>query len=117
MNWPPLNPGELRDQISIQVLSTEQDSTGGTPDPADDDNWSEHVACRARMSPTTGRELQEAGKQQGEVSVTFRMHWVYGVAETMRIVHSGTGKKFDIRAVLNEDGMNAVMRLLCRERN
>ena len=117
MNWPPLNPGELRDQISIQVLSTEQDSTGGTPDENLDASWSEYAACRARMSPTTGREVQEAGKQQGEVSVTFRMHWMYGVVENMRIVHGGTSKKFDIRAVLNEDGMNAVMRLLCRERN
>lgn len=117
MPWPQMNPAELRHSVVIQSLSEERDENGGFPSESDDANWTDLVRARAKVSPVTGRELQEAGKQQGEVSTTITLRYQPGITDQMRVKNETTGQYWDIRAVLNQDGRNLWLKLLCRERD
>lgn len=115
-----MNSGPLRDRITIQARPADKDGGGQRSLPYAD------VPGLARMqsevSDLTGRELATAQAITAEASVGIRMrgfrNWRAQLKPDMRAVQDlpdGTNRLFDIKAILNPDGRDRELRLICVE--
>lgn len=110
----PVRAGAMRERVVIQALSTDRDSYGGEVDPADDASWADFWRCWADLQPMTGRELQEAGQLQSEITAECRMRYRVGITTEMRLVHGST--VYDIRSVIDAGTLKREIVLGIRER-
>lgn len=101
----------MRDRITIQSPSTTRDATGGVTDA-----WTDVVTIWANVDPLTGRELEEAQKQWGEVTYQIDIRYYAGLDSTMRVLDIRSGAYYDIRAVLDLNHRRRKIQLMCRER-
>lgn len=110
----PVRAGMMRERVVIQQFSAERDTYGGEADPADDINWSEFWRCWGDLQPLTGRELQQAGQLQSEITAECRLRYKAGITTEMRLVQGTT--VYDIRSVIDAGTLKRELVLGIRER-
>lgn len=111
MKWPSVDPGRFRDRVTIERKKSERDSMGGVKE-----QWEAIAPVPADVQDLTGRELQEAQKQWGEVTAQVFIRYFSGVDETMRLKDHATSEYYDIRGVVDVGGYRHLMQLFCRKR-
>lgn len=92
-----MRAGRLNRRITIQQNSPSQDSNGNLTD-----SWSTFAKVWASIEPLRGREFLEAQAINPETTVRFRIRYVSGVTEDMRIKDEND-ELYDITAVLHLD--------------
>lgn len=78
-----LNPGTMRDRITIQKRASADSITG--------DTFTDLITCFAQFRPTRGREFREGSVALGEQRATFTVQYIENVEQIDRIVHHGRG--------------------------
>lgn len=103
-----MKAGRLRQRVTFQTLSTEQDSDGATVE-----TWTDAFgqAISADITHLSGRELVAAQAVQSKVSARIEVRHRPGFVTSMRAVHRGT--LYDIEAVIpDRTGLRSIT-LLC----
>lgn len=107
-----MNPGRLRDLVTIQNRAAGVDGYG-QPNGA----WQNVTTCWARVDELDGRELVNAREVVGEVSARVTMrgfpNWRTRIKQTSRIVFGE--RTFEVLSVINPDGRNDYLQLLVME--
>lgn len=76
--------------------------------------WSSFAAgIPAYITPLSGRELLASGAIASEISHRVVMRYIAGIVAGMRV--DCNGRKFTIKAVLNEEERNQKLTLMCAE--
>lgn len=100
--------GKLRDKVTIQKLTTSQDSYGGVTE-----SWSTQASVWANVEYLSGNELfraQQANSQaKGRVTIRRRTD----IEPTMRILHGSD--YLEIISVYPSDNMGKATELLFKE--
>lgn len=91
-----MRAGELDRKIVIQSSTPTRDDYGGEVQ-----GWSTYATVWAKFTPLRGTERFAAQQPVAVIAGTFRLYWLAGVDETMRISHDG--QYWDIRSI-NEIG-------------
>lgn len=103
-----LDPGALRERISLQSKVITQDSTG-----APVETWSEIAALWAAKEPLSGREFFDAQGVFEENIVRFRIRYREGMDPAMRIAHGG--RTYNIKSIIDPEERHRELELLCAE--
>jgi len=74
-----MNTGRLRDRLTIQTYTDVIAANGETTK-----TWTTFATVFAEIRPVSGRELEVAGKVQGELSHAIRIRFLSGVLDKMR---------------------------------
>ena len=80
-----MRAGALNLSVDIQSLTATQDATGQPVE-----SWSTFATVYANRRDVRGRERFEADQTIAVRSATYRIRWLAGLNETMRIVDAGT---------------------------
>jgi len=104
-----MRAGLLRKKITIQELSSAQNEYGEA-----EDTWQEFATVRAGVEPLREREYFEAKQTQSESTKKFRIRYLAGVTNKMRILYDG--KTFDIESVIDTDERHRELVILAVER-
>jgi SPP1 family predicted phage head-tail adaptor len=106
-----INPGRLKDKITIQRQVTPQDEyTQPLDDPWEDlysNVFAEYIA-------QGGREFYIAQKINSETTAVFKIRYKPGINTTMRILFEGS-RMFDILFIDDTNKRNGELSMLCRE--
>lgn len=105
-----VRPGDLRHIIEIQTNSGSRTSTGGVAD-----NWTKHADARAAIWNWKGDEVVVNDKVTSQSYFNFRIYYISGVTEDMRIVYGS--RTFEIVHIKNIEERNRVLDLVCLEIN
>ena len=102
-----LDPGRLRERVTIQQATESRNSLGEVTQ-----TWSTFVERWASVEGLSGREVLLSGQQQTEVTHRVRMRYVEGMTQQMRILWRG--RVFEITSLL-EHHNRTEHELLCTE--
>ena len=102
-----LDPGRLRERVTIQQATESRNSLGEVTQA-----WSTFVERWASVEGLSGREVLLSGQQQTEVTHRVRMRYVEGMTQQMRILWRG--RVFEITSLL-EHANRTEHELLCTE--
>ena len=91
-----MNGSQLDRRIVIQSNTQTRDAYGALVD-----SWATFATVSAKYMPIRGDEYLAAQQMTAKVDGVFKIRWLSGVTETMRISYDG--KYWDIRS-LNETG-------------
>lgn len=91
---PALRAGDLDRRIVIERPTNEQGAAGGV-----DPTWSTFAEVWAQKEPLLGRKYFAAQQVNAQVDTIFRIRWIDGVDQTMRLIEKSTGLVFDIMSV------------------
>lgn len=100
-----MRAGQLRHPIIIQELTAT--NTGGVTTNV----WAEYDAVRAEVVPLSGTEIWAAKQVQDADVVQFRIRYLDGVTQKMRILHNY--KAYDIKSVIDAKGRGKMMDIRC----
>ena len=103
-----MRAGLLRHRVTIQNLTTAQDSFGDIVE-----TWSDFATVWAQVEDLSGREFFAAAQVNSEIKTRVRIRYMEGVKPTMRILH-GT-RTLEIISPIDPDGKRRMLELLCRE--
>ena len=103
-----MRAGLLRHRVTIQNLTTTQDSFGDVVE-----DWSNFATVWAQVEDLSGREFFAAVQVNSEIKTRARIRYMEGIKPTMRILH-GT-RTLEIIAPIDPDGKRRMLELLCRE--
>jgi SPP1 family predicted phage head-tail adaptor len=115
MKSPTIEAGRLRHQVQLSSLSATQDALGGEVP-----SGSPYATCWAAIEPLTGQELYQAQQYVKEVSHRVSIRYLPGVNAADVVIWSAPGgstRTFTINAVINPQEVDAILQLLCLERN
>lgn len=101
--------GNLRHRITLQTPTLNQDSLGVVSE-----TWSATATVYAQIEAISGREFFESARINAEVTHRVRIRHRPGIVPAMRVLEGA--RMFDIRAVLDVDGRNRELTLMCVER-
>ena len=104
----PINPGALRQRITILERVKGQSPTGAVTN-----EWVEFKKTHAAMLPLLGKELYSAMTADILVKCKFVMRYIDGVCEGMRIRHKG--QVYDIISAQNVNALNVELVCYCKE--
>ena len=76
--------------------------------------WQDIATVWAEINPISGREYFEASQVQSEVTTQIWIRYRDGIEPTMRVAHNG--KQYEIVSVLNYQGLNKILQLMCKEK-
>jgi len=68
--WQPLDPGQLRNQVTLGTLSTSQDASGQPLS-----TWPVYLTCYASIRQLSGQELYQADEFTSAKQVKIVMRW------------------------------------------
>lgn len=102
-----LRIGDMRHRIVIQHATETQDNYGGTVIV-----WSDFATIWGAADNLSGREYFAAQQVNAEVTTRIRAWYKAGVVPKMRAVIGG--QVYDIKAVLDPDGLKREMHLMCK---
>lgn len=102
--------GSLNRRIVIEQPSSAQDSSTGQPKPV----WSTFATVWARRLDVRGSERHAAEQDIAARTATFRLHFLAGVTERMRIVDAGI--TYDITGIAGDE-MDNWLELTAEARN
>lgn len=74
-----MNTGRLRDRLTIQTYTNSIAANGETTK-----TWTTFATVYAEIRPISGRELEKAGKVQGELTHVIKIRYLSGVLYKMR---------------------------------
>ncbi|MCK3656236.1 head-tail adaptor protein [Pasteurellaceae bacterium Macca] len=100
--------GKLRHRITLQQPFETQNDYGAFVT-----TWQDVSTVWAEIKPISGREYFSAQQVQSEVSTQIWIRYRKGIVPTMRIEHNG--KHYEIISVLNYQGLNKALQLMCKE--
>lgn len=92
--------------ITIQYLSQSDDGAGGYTD-----SWHDLKTIEAHIQPISGNEYYQSQKLQNPVEVDVYLPYDSEIKSTMRVLSNG--EILNIKAVLDQGGMNEVLLLKC----
>lgn len=104
----PLQPGLLRNRVTLQTLSSASDEGGGSTDTPVDG-----ATVWASVEPLEGDEAMRGMALDATVSHRIRMRYRAGVTAAMRIKLGS--RVFHIRQVINVDERNEQLEILASE--
>lgn len=104
-----MRAGLLRHRVTIQNLTTAQDSFGDIVE-----TWSDFATVWAQVEDLSGREFFAAAQVNSEIKTRVRIRYMEGIKPTMRILH-GTRTLEIISPPIDPDGKRRILELLCRE--
>jgi SPP1 family predicted phage head-tail adaptor len=102
-----IDPGKLRDRVTIQRASESRNALGETVL-----TWTDYTERWASVDGVSSREALAAGQSQVEMSHRVRLRYVDGLTQSMRIMWQG--RKLEIVSLL-EHGHRSEHELLCQE--
>jgi SPP1 family predicted phage head-tail adaptor len=102
-----IDPGKLRDRVTIQRASESRNARGETVL-----TWTDYTERWASVDGVSSREALAAGQSQVEMSHRVRLRYVNGLTQSMRIMWQG--RKLEIVSLL-EHGHRSEHELLCQE--
>jgi SPP1 family predicted phage head-tail adaptor len=102
-----IDPGKLRDRVTIQRASESRNALGETVL-----TWTDYTERWASVDGVSSREALAAGQSQVEMSHRVRLRYVNGLTQSMRIMWQG--RKLEIVSLL-EHGHRSEHELLCQE--
>ena len=102
-----IDPGKLRDRVTIQRASESRNALGETVL-----TWTDYTERWASVDGVSSREALAAGQSQVEMSHRVRLRYVKGLTQSMRIMWRG--RKLEIVSLL-EHGHRSEHELLCQE--
>lgn len=76
--------------------------------------WQDIATVWAEIKPISGREYFSAQQVQSEVTTQIWIRYRDGIEPTMRVAHKG--KLYEIVSVLNYQGLNKALQLMCKEK-
>lgn len=103
-----LDPGRLRERVTIQVATERRNSLGETTL-----EWATYTERWASVEGLSSREVLLLGQQQTEGTHRVRMRYVDGMTQQMRV--SWRGRVLEITTLL-EHANRSEHELLCTER-
>jgi len=103
-----IRAGELRHRVTIQQKSVTRNTLG-----EEVVTWQDVATVWADVQPLSGKEYFDAQQVNAEVTVRIRIRYRTGVKPEMRVVFGS--RVFDIQAVINVDGRNQELQLMCKE--
>ena len=106
-----MNPGELRNKITIKVQPADQDNYGGKID--DTELWNDFITCFAAIFPIAGREFFIAQQVNASVTTRIKIRYISSITPGMRVVFGE--KVYDIKAVLDIEERHKEIHLMCEE--
>lgn len=105
-----MRAGDLRHRVTIQAPAEGRDSMGAVTS-----TWGDVATVWAAVEPLSGREYLAAGQMQHQVTTRIRMRYRDGITTKMRVKHGES--YYDIQGVINIDGRNRELHLMCVERS
>lgn len=110
--WTPFNPFRENNRQVLPVLTV----TEGQPKPqylqGSEVDLTQY-AIWAKVTPTTGREYEEAQKLRAELTYNVKMRYSTAVRSDFKVLHRG--RILDIISVININGLGRELRLVCSE--
>lgn len=103
-----MNPGKLRQRITIQSRSVSQDSYGGQSE-----TWATVMTVWAQITSLSSRELVAAQAGQSEITHQIRIRYVAGITADMRAVYNG--RYFNLALPINTEERNIELVIPCVE--
>ena len=103
-----MNIGKLRHRITLQKQVNTVNDYGGAVT-----TWKNVATVWADVRPLSGREYFSAQQVQSEVTTQIWLRYRDDVKPTMRVNHNG--KHYEILSVLNTNGWNTSLQLMCKE--
>ena len=103
-----IDPGRLRERVTIQSASEHRNAMGETTQ-----TWSTYAERWASVQGISAREFLLSGQQQTEISHRVRLRYVDGLTSTMRVLWRG--RVLEIASAL-EHNNRSEHELLCTER-
>lgn len=104
-----MNIGKLRHCITLQRQINAQNDYGAVVT-----TWQDIATVWAEIKPISGREYFEASQVQSEVTTQIWIRYRDGIEPTMRVAHNG--KQYEIVSILNYQGLNKTLQLMCKEK-
>lgn len=103
-----MNIGKLRHRITLQKQINAQNDYGAFVT-----QWQDIATVWAEIKPLSGREYFSAQQVQSEVTTQIWLRYRNDIEPTMRVTHNG--KHYDIISVLNHQGRNKALQLMCKD--
>ncbi|WP_443090319.1 phage head closure protein [Basfia succiniciproducens] len=100
--------GKLRHRVTLQQQANTQNDYGATIT-----TWQDIATVWAEIKPISGREYFSAQQVQSEVTTQIWIRYRNGIEPTMRVSHNG--KHYEIISVLNYQGLNTTLQLMCKD--
>ena len=98
--------GRLRHVIAIQSKAFTTDAWGGQVEA-----WTNFATgIRAEVNPLSGRELIASQAAQSATTCRFKIRYMAGVKQAMRVVYGG--QYYNISAVVDVDGRQRELHLM-----
>ncbi|MCL2665722.1 MAG: phage head closure protein [Defluviitaleaceae bacterium] len=104
----PINPGRYRHRITFFMPPADRDDYG-----APSADWKRSATVWASKEPLAGRELYAAMSAETKIETRFRMRWMPGIDETMRLENDG--ELYDIISAVDADAANIEIVLYCKK--
>lgn len=102
--------GDLRHRVTLESCTRSDDGIGGAVE-----TWGAIADVWAAVRPLSGDEREVADTLGGRVTHEVWIRYRAGVLAEMRF--TGSGRTFEIRAVIDEGERRRFMKCLCEERN
>lgn len=106
-----MRAGRLRHVITIQKMTETKDSYG-----APVKSWENFAVVRAAIEPLNGREFFAAQSVRKENTIRFRLRYVAGLTEDMRIIHDSKSYHM-IAPPINNDLRNNEITIMATDGN
>lgn len=115
LTWANMAPfrriGRLRHRVTLQTQTTEYDSLGRQR--RDAAKWTKVTDLWAEVRELSGRESETAKQITADASHAVTIRFRSGVTSANRLLFRG--RVFEIKAVLDDDGTQRELLLLCGE--
>jgi SPP1 family predicted phage head-tail adaptor len=104
-NWPTIDPGDLRNQISILQQTPSSDASGSTV------TWGPFVTAWAKIDPVRGTDVLKSGQVTTQEFLVITMWYQPGILADMQV--QAPNGLYVIQSVENLLEMDIVLRLNC----
>ena len=98
--------GALDQRITVQAALTTEDALGQPVK-----TWATYKTVWAQAYPIRGREYFEAGGNNAEANVRFRLNWRSDITTEMRVLWRGV--EHGIVDTIDVDGARRTLELMC----
>jgi len=104
-----INPGAMREQLTLQKRSTQQGPSG---EPLL--QWTVFAVVRAEVLRMPGKEIFAAAERNARVPTSFKLRWLDGVLPEMRAVDLHL-RVYNIKSAIDPTGRREELLVTCEE--
>lgn len=105
-----IRAGKLRHRVQLLSITPTQDKSGGIDETA----TSIFATVWGSVETLSGREIFQGQQITAEVTHRVTIRWREGVGSDMNVAFDG--RMYQVKVVLNPDGVHKKLELLCIER-